>query len=116
MDTMISSDNIKDKFITEAIEHANALSEGDYTKANELHKKLHSLYNKAKGSNQADIFSELLTESDENVRLWAAIFTLKVIPEDAEKTLENLSNSTSITGLSAATTLELWKKGMLELL
>ena len=40
---MISSDTIKDKFITEAIEHANALSEGDYRKANELHKKLHSL-------------------------------------------------------------------------
>jgi hypothetical protein len=63
-----------------------------------------------------DLFSELLNESDENVRLRSTTFTLKVFPDIAEKALINLSNSTSITGLSAKTTLELWKQGMLNLL
>ncbi|MCL6259980.1 DUF2019 domain-containing protein [Aquiflexum sp. TKW24L] len=93
-----------------------ALTKGDFKKANKLHKKIQALYIKARECNQVDLFSELLGESDENVRLWAATFSLKVFPDTAEKALKNLSNSTSITGLSTKTTLDLWKQGNLNLL
>ncbi|MCB9235034.1 MAG: DUF2019 domain-containing protein [Bacteroidia bacterium] len=113
---MIPRENIKHNFLAEAIDHGKAIAEGDNIKANKLHKKIQTLYKKAKESNQVDLFSELLNDSDENVRLWAATFSLKVFPDKAEKELLSLSNSTSIIGLSARTTLDMWKKGMLNLL
>lgn len=112
----MTRNNIKEKFLSETIEHGKAIAEGDHKKANKLHKKIQALYSKAKECNQLDLFSELLSEPDENVRLWAATFTLKVFPDAAEKALKNLSNSSSITGLSAKNTLVLWKQGMLNLL
>lgn len=115
MITMIRED-IKGRFLTEATEHGKAIAIGDHKKANKLHKKLQALYNQAKEHNQADIFSELLNEADENVRLWASTFTLRVFPDLAEKSLANLSELPNITGLSAKTTLHLWKEGKLNLL
>lgn len=113
---MITKNNIKENFLFEAIEHGKAIAIGDHKKANKLHKKIQTLYNVAKDSNQLDLFVELLSESDENVRLWAATFTLNVSPDLAEMVLKNLSELTTITGLSAKTTLDLWKNGMLNLL
>lgn len=113
---MITRERIKQDFLVEVIEHGKAIAEGDHKKANKLHKKIQSLYNKARESNHVDLFSELLNENDENVRLWAATFALKISPETAVEALVNLSNLSSITGLSAKTTLDLWKKGMLDLL
>ncbi|QEH40230.1 DUF2019 domain-containing protein [Chitinophaga sp. XS-30] len=116
MDSLTIRENIKAKFLDKAIEHGNAISVGDHKKANKIHKKIQALYNQAKEQNQADVFSELLDNADENVRLWAATFTLKVFPELAEKSLISLSELSSITGLSAKTTLHLWKEGKLNLL
>jgi len=102
--------------VVEATEHGKAISVGDHKKANKLHKKLQSLYNFAKEQSQTEVFSELLNTSDENVRLWAATFTLKVFPDLAQKALEELAVSSSITGLTAKTTLHLWREGKLNLL
>ena len=107
---------IKSRFLTEAIEHGKAIAIGDHKKANKLHKKLQALYNQAKDQSQTEVFSELLDAVDENVKLWAATFTLKVNPDLAQKSLEKLAELPSITGLSAKTTLHLWKEGKLDLL
>jgi hypothetical protein len=116
MDGMITRDSIKEKFLNEVAEHGQAVEVGDHKEANKIHKKLYALYILAKEQNQADIFSELLIETDENVRLWAATFTLKIYPDLAEKTLSNLAELSNITGLSAKTTIHLWKDGVLNLL
>lgn len=113
---MMTKDNIKTKFLIEAIEWGKAIAVGDKKNVNKLHKKIQDLYTKAKELNHTNVFSELLSYPDENVRLWAATFTLKSFPDLAERTLEDLSKLTSITGLSAKTTLDLWRQGMLNLL
>ncbi|MGG5578833.1 DUF2019 domain-containing protein [Myroides sp. C15-4] len=115
METMMTKENIKTKFLIETIEWGKAIAVGDKKKANKLHKKIQDLYNKAKELNHTNVFSELLSEPDESVRLWAATFTLNLFPDLAERTLEDLSELTSITGLSAETTLDLWRQGMLDL-
>lgn len=112
----MTREEIRIQFVIEATEHGKAISVGDNKKANKIHKKLQSLYNLAKEQSQAEIFSELLNTSDENVRLWAAIFTLKIFPDLALKTLEELTALSSITGLTAETTLHLWREGKLNLL
>lgn len=79
-------------------------------------RKFKAYTNKQKELSQADVFSEILNEADENVRLWAGTFTLKVFPELAEKTLASLSELSTITALSARATLHLWNEGKLNLL
>lgn len=113
---MITRDKIKEDFLSEALEHSKTIATGDHKKANKLHKKLHSLYGKAKEQGIIDVFEEFLNESDENVRLWAATFSLSSSPELAEKSLKKLTELSTITGLSAKTTLNLWKDGKLDLL
>ncbi|WP_440881128.1 hypothetical protein [Tenacibaculum sp. C7A-26P2] len=113
---MITIDKIKEGFLSEAIEHGKAIAIGDNKKANKLHKKLHNLYSKAKKQNVVNVFEEFLNEDDENVRFWAATFSLSSSPELAEKSLAKLTELSSITGLSAKTTLHLWKEGKLNLL
>ena len=116
METMMTRNKIKEDFLTQAIEHGKALAIGDHKKANKLHKKLQSLYNIAKEQVLVNVSEELLNEDDENVRLWAATFSLGSSTDLAEECLEKLTKSTSITGLSAQTTLHLWKDGKLDLL
>ena len=116
METIIERDDLKRKFLLDAIEHGKAIDIGDYKAANKIHKKLTALYNKAKNSNQINVFSEMLNEQNENVRLWAATFTLKYSPVLAEKTLFELSASPTIRGVGAKTTLALWKENRLNLL
>ena len=112
---MITKEKIKENFLNNAIEHGKAIALGDYKKANKIHKKMKILCSQAEKNNWKEVFSELLNESDESVRLWAATFTLKVLPNLAEKSLTDLSKSSSITGLTAKTTLHLWREGKLSL-
>lgn len=116
METVMEREKIKEKFLVDATEHGQAIAVGDHKKANSIHKKLQNLYSKAKEKNQADIFGEMLNEEDENVRLWAAIFTLKTSTAIAEKALLELTKLPTITGLTAKTTLHLWKEGKMDLL
>jgi hypothetical protein len=116
MDTIMTREDIKADFLSEALAHGKALSNGDYKGANRIHKRLQVLYKVAKKQNQIDVFSELLEENDENVRLWAATFTIEILPELAENVLINLAELSTITGLSAKTVLNLWKENKLNLL
>lgn len=116
METVTERKKLKEKFLVEATEHGQAIAIGDHKKANSIHKKIQNLYKKAKEKNQIDVFAEMLNEEDENVRLWAAIFTLKTSTEVAEKVLQELTKLTSITGLTARTILQLWKEGKMDLL
>lgn len=112
---MIIRKEIGDNFKVFSIEHGKAFYNGEHKKANELHKKLHELYNEAKKQNTADVFEEFLNDEDESVRLWAAIFTLKFSPQNAERVLEQLSEKSGIK-MTAKITLDLWKQGKLNLL
>jgi len=116
MDAVIKKQEIKVKFLSKAMEHGEAISLGDYKKANKIHKELQTIYDQAKTYNVSTLFSELLDETDENVCLWASTFTLKIYPDLAEESLNRLAESPSVTGLSAQTTLLLWREGRLNLL
>lgn len=113
---MIENEKIRQLFVNYSLKHQESLFNGDSKLANKIHKKLHKLYDEAKLSDQISIFSEFLENENENVRLWSAIFTINYNPEISKKALSKLSKSETIVGLSAKTTIELWKKGLLTLL
>jgi len=57
---------------------------------------------------------DLLEHEDPYVRLWAASYTLQIMPTKAEKVLEEISHVKGVmAGFSAKMTLEEWKKGTL---
>lgn len=100
-------------FIPLAIEHGEAYESSDYKKANKLHKKLHALYDAVKSEGIGNVFSQYLNNDNESVRLWAAIFTLRDNPENAERTLKSLAENSTIK-MTAQTTLNLWRAGKLD--
>lgn len=107
---------IKNDFVTQAANHYSATLEGDYKKANKIHKKLMKLYEKANGIDEKNIFLEFLNNPNEGVRLWAATFSLKSNPETAVNCLNDLAGLPTIVSMDAKMVLGLWEKGELELL
>ncbi len=83
-----SRGEIHTNFVRLVIAHGDAFAEGNSKGANKLHKELHALYNQVTELEQLEVFINLATSNDENIRLWAAIFTLKIIPEISESVLE----------------------------
>lgn len=115
METEIIRTEIRDKFLQYSAEHGEVYANGDYKKANKLHKELHNLYKYANEQGEEAIFSEMINNPDDYVKLWSAIFTLKLKPELAEKILKKLSTDSKVK-MTASATLHLWKEGKLELL
>lgn len=87
---------MKEDFIKYVLEHANAEKEGNSKKANRIHKKIATLYQKAKEKGYIDIFHSLLDCKNEDIRIWAASFSLKTEPRKARKALVKLTHSKSI--------------------
>lgn len=109
-------EKIKSDFVAQAAEHYSATLEGDYKKANKIHKKLMKLYQKANNIDEKNIFLEFLDAPNEGVRLWAATFSLKSNSELAVNCLNNLVELPTIVSMDAKMILGLWEKGELELL
>lgn len=114
METLNTEKIIVD-FLKYSIEHSKAYENGEYKKANKLHKELHKLYDVVKESNQTNIFQKFIKDENESVRFWAAVFTLKVNENESIRALEELSNRSNMK-MTALTTLNLWKEGKLNLL
>ncbi|NJK95802.1 MAG: DUF2019 domain-containing protein [Bacteroidales bacterium] len=110
-------DTLKNIFIEDAISHGNAILIGENKKANKMHKKLMAYYEmNKKDSAISQLYLENLTHPNESVRIWSATFLLKTNPNKAVETLTELSQSSSIFGLSAKSILIMWNNGQLELL
>ena len=112
---MITEQEINQQFLRLADEHGNAYSLGNYKVANNLHKQLHDLYNQATVQGCQEVFKNMISNENESIRLWAAIFTLTQSPKLAEQTLEQLSQNSNIK-MTAKMMLTLWKQGKLNLL
>lgn len=103
-------------FISLSKEYGNALRQGDDVLANKIHGKLTKFYSKVKRQGSWEIFYQSVDNEDECVQLCSATFLLKHDEELAIAKLEELINKNCFESSSASITLDMWKKGMLELL
>jgi HEAT repeat protein len=88
---------------------------GDSKTGNRHYKIISSVYEFLKDNNRLDELVDLLEHEDPYVRLWASSYVLQIVPEKAEKTLEEISRIKSVmAGFSAKITLDEWHKGTLE--
>ena len=108
---------IQNKFIDLAINHGKAIEEGNHKIANKIHSELTFMYNnQIKKNDRYEELEDILKKSDnESVRIWAATYLLVSKECLALETLKKLEKSNKIFGLTASTTIDMWKKGMLQL-
>ena len=74
------------------------------------------LYGKIKGSDQLDAFLPFLKDENGSVRLWAAIFLLQQHTSVAIDAIKSVIAMPGIISITAKMTLDLWEKGLLNLL
>ena len=113
---MKNSDDFIKKYTDVAIEHGNALMNGDHRVANKAYAKLTRLY---KELEQDHLFAEhilrkLLQNDDDLVQVCAAAHALGLglLLEDAQQTLVDVSNTDGIgiIQFEAEMTLKEWRK------
>lgn len=109
-------DNIKKQVIAEGLLHHQCILTGDYRSANKAHKKLMGIYEQIKNDEKLEQLADLLEHENANVKLWAATFLLKRYTDLSVKTINSIITSGGPIATSAKLTLELWNKGMLDLL
>ena len=112
----INIEKIKSEFVDIASRHLSFTLEGDYKNANKLQAKFLKIYCKVQKVNQQNLFEDLLDHNNEGVRLWAATALLKTNSQLAISCLNELVKLPTITSVDAKMTLDLWRKGELELL
>lgn len=103
-------------FIDYAVKHGEAIEKGNHKVANKLHKQLMSVYETINQAGKWSELKELFQHPNESVKLWASTFLLKNDNVAALKVLHELAKSPRIIGLTASTTIDMWRKGMLDLL
>nr|WP_298793786.1 hypothetical protein [uncultured Allomuricauda sp.] len=116
MDTIKLKEELQNEFLNYAIEHEEKVNEGNHEEANRIHNALTKLYKKSTEQINSDIFSEFMNHDNENIRLWSAVFTLNTDATKAKEVLNQISKSSSITALTALTVLDMWEKGMMDLI
>ena len=106
--------NLETEFVQLATSHGNAIEKGEHKEANKIHRKLTSVFKEIQSKGESNILKELVGHSDESVKLWASTFLLRIDETLALSTLNEISKSKKIFGLSASTTIDMWKKGMIK--
>jgi hypothetical protein len=105
------------KYIDYSIEHGRFTLNGDHKNGNKAHKNLMNTLEKIKLENKEvkQEFYELLNFENDSVKIWTAVTLIETFKDKCVKVLSEIAkNNKTILSLNAETTLEMWKKGMLE--
>lgn len=106
---------ISEQYKEAAIQHRDALIEGDHKTANKQYARLKKLFDKFKQSKFLidEVLTPLLSSEDVRVRTWAASHSLglKINIEDAENVLKKAScmKDIGILRFTAEMTLKVWR-------
>jgi hypothetical protein len=104
------------QYVEAARAHGRATEASEYTKANEAHEVIATVYRELRriGTDAQLALLPLLEDNDVGVRLWASSHALEFSPSDGERVLSALEKMPrSFVGLSAKITLQQWRQGKL---
>ena len=105
------------KYIDYCVEHEKHTLSGDYRNGNKAHKNLMQTIEKIKLENVEvkNEFYDLLNYNNDSVKIWTAVTLISTFENKSVSVLTEIAkNNSSILSLNAETTLDVWKKGMLE--
>lgn len=114
---METLDKLKNDFLKLALIYSECIrSDNDYKVINKTMKSIQKIYTIVKNEGLQEFFLSFINHEDECIRYLSATYLLKSNTDLSESILKDLMKSNSIVGLNARTTLEMWQKGMLNLL
>jgi hypothetical protein len=102
---------------TFAHRQAAARASVHYREVNRLHDVVALIYRevRARGLAAQTALLPLLQDPDIGVRCWAATHALEFAPERGEPVLEEVAASDTVLSLMAASTLDIWRSGKLDI-
>ncbi len=112
MGTIKIEEEIKNKFIELAIQHGNAIEQGDDKVANKIYSELNRLLKKIKKKILWHILYEISQHKNDSVKLWAGSFLLGFDESFGLSILNEVKKSEKIIGLLAETIIEVHNSGM----
>jgi hypothetical protein len=102
-------------FRDRACSHGAAISRGSHRAANRAHDDLHQIALELRRRGETESLASLLSDTEVATRLWAAKYSLDLLPSHAEATLEALAaGEPGPIRLTAEVTLEAWRRGDLD--
>jgi hypothetical protein len=109
-------ENLIEQYIDLATKHGQFTLEGDSANGNKVHSKMMKTIEQIKLQSQNiryKFFATLRHEND-SVKMWTATTLLKTKETESMEVLKQIAETNkSIHGLTAATTLDCWRKGIL---
>ncbi len=108
--------SLVDRYATSADAHARATDAGDSSAANDAFEAISTIYRelRRRGISAQRALLPLLHDPRPGVRGWAGAHALEFAPDDGERTLTVLSEtSSSLVGFSAKITFQEWRAGKL---
>jgi hypothetical protein len=107
---------IIENYVDLAIEHGKCTLDGNSKNGNQVHKKMMKLINEIERSDKIikREFVELLQHENDSVKSWTAVTLLKTFENESISALSLVSKNSSIIGFTAQTTIDSWKKGLIQ--
>tara|TARA_R100000789_G_C3012475_1_gene151661 strand:- start:589 stop:945 length:357 start_codon:yes stop_codon:yes gene_type:complete len=104
-----------ERYVSLAINHGERILSGDSKDANRIHLKLTNAIEDIKNSSSQvkKEFYNLLTHENDSVKIWTAVTLLKTFESKSIEILQSVSCRNNIFGLSAKTSIDCWKKGLM---
>jgi Domain of unknown function (DUF2019) len=114
--TIIIVNKLINEYIKLAVAHGETALNGNSKTGNKLHSQIMKLVDEIKHSkeNVRHEFYQLMYHENDSVKIWTAVTLLRTFEKNALEVLKEIQKSnTSIIGLSAKTTIDIWQKGMI---
>lgn len=105
-----------EQYLELAQKHGEYTLNGDSINGNKIHSKMMKVIAqiKSKPKEIHKLFYKTIEHENDSVKMWTATALLKTNENESIKTLKQVAKtSKTIHGLTAKTTLDCWKKGML---
>lgn len=102
-----------EEYIDAILKREKALETGNARVANRYYDKIADIIDKLKEENTKELMKlkPLLEHEEVSVRFTTAFYLLQIIPEDAERILEDISQTRNRSSFEAEMTLREWRKG-----
>ena len=105
-----------EQYIELAVKHGEYTLDGNSVEGNKIHSRMTKVINQIRIESQDvhHLFFETLQHKSDSVRMWTATTLLKTKETESLAVLKQIAETNkSIHGLTAETTIDCWKKGML---
>lgn len=114
--TFVVVNKLINEYIKLAVAHGETALNGNSKTGNKLHSQIMKLVDEIKHSKEdvrREFYQQMYHEND-SVKIWTAVTLLRTFEKQALDVLNEVEkNNSSVVGLTARTTIDIWQRGMI---